>query len=69
VNKLKQETDVMINIPDSNSDHGNTIIRIEGSKEGVQKAKKVSEGFIKLLPFLSPNDDHKYLLFELPSTA
>lgn len=40
VNKLKQETDVMINIPDS--DHGTTTIRIEGNKEGVMKAKKVS---------------------------
>ncbi len=30
----------MINIPDT--DHGTTSIRIEGNKEGVQKAKKVS---------------------------
>ncbi len=40
VNKIKQETDVMINIPETN--HGTTSIRIEGSKDGVQKAKNVS---------------------------
>ena len=39
VNKIKQETDVMINIPDN--DQGTTIIRIEGAKDGVAKAKKV----------------------------
>ncbi len=43
VNKIKQETDVMINIPDS--DQGTTIIRIEGSRDGVQRAKKVSFRF------------------------
>ena len=40
VNKIKQETDVMINIPDT--DHGITNIRIEGKKDGVKKAKAVS---------------------------
>ena len=40
VNKLKQETDVVINIPDN--DKGSTTIRIEGNKEGVKKAKEVS---------------------------
>ena len=40
VNKLKHETDVMINIPDV--EHGNAVIRIEGNKEGVKKAKEVS---------------------------
>ncbi len=40
MNKIKQETDVMINIPETN--HGTTSIRIEGSKDGVQKAKNVS---------------------------
>jgi len=40
VNKIKQETDVMINIPDN--DQGVTSIRIEGSKTGVDKAKKAS---------------------------
>ena len=39
VNKLKQETDVVINIPDN--DKGSTEIRIEGNKEGVKKAKEV----------------------------
>jgi hypothetical protein len=39
VNKLKQETDVIINIPDN--DKGSTTIRIEGNKEGVKKAKEV----------------------------
>jgi hypothetical protein len=39
VNKLKQETDVVINIPDN--DKGSTTIRIEGNKEGVKKAKEV----------------------------
>ena len=41
VNKIKQEADVMINIPDT--DHGTTSIRIEGSKSGVEKAKKVRQ--------------------------
>ena len=40
VNKIKQETDVVINIPDS--EHGINVIRIEGNKAGVAKAKKVS---------------------------
>lgn len=35
----------MINIPDS--DQGTTIIRIEGAKEGVAKAKKVSSPLSK----------------------
>ncbi len=39
MNKLKQETDVIINIPDN--DKGSTTIRIEGNKEGVKKAKEV----------------------------
>ena len=43
VNKLKQETDVIINIPDN--DKGSTTIRIEGNKEGVKKAKEVSYFF------------------------
>jgi hypothetical protein len=43
VNKLKQETDVVINIPDN--DKGSTTIRIEGHKEGVKKAKEVKNNF------------------------
>merc|ERR1719392_368321 len=38
INKIKAETDVTINIPDTDS--GVTIIRIEGNKAGVEKAKK-----------------------------
>ena len=38
INKIKSETDVTINIPDSDS--GVTLIRIEGNKAGVEKAKK-----------------------------
>ena len=41
VNKLKQETEVMINIPDSDKAPSN-VIRIEGNKDGVKKAKEVS---------------------------
>merc|ERR1712179_551445 len=37
VNKIKQDSDVMINIPDT--EHGSTTIRIEGNKEGVERAK------------------------------
>ena len=42
VNKLKQETEVMINIPDSDKTPSSNVIRIEGNKEGVRKAKEVS---------------------------
>merc|ERR1711971_1080757 len=38
INKLKSDSDVTINIPDSDS--GVTLIRIEGNKAGVEKAKK-----------------------------
>ena len=38
INKLKSDYDVTINIPDSDS--GVTLIRIEGNKAGVEKAKK-----------------------------
>ena len=40
VNKLKQEADVMINIPDDRA--SSNCIRIEGNKEGVAMAKEVS---------------------------
>ena len=39
VNRLKEQTDAVINITESN---GNNIIRIEGSKTGVDQAKRVS---------------------------
>ena len=50
VNKLKQETEVMINIPDSDKAPSN-VIRIEGNKDGVKKAKEVSSINIKILNF------------------
>merc|ERR1712108_74433 len=37
VNRLKQERDVMINIPDV--DKGTAVIRIEGNKDGVRAAQ------------------------------
>lgn len=37
INKIKSETDVIIIIPDTDS--GTTVIRIEGNKAGVEKAK------------------------------
>ena len=37
MNRLKDECDVTINIPDS--DTNTTVIRIEGNKVGVEKAK------------------------------
>ena len=40
MNKIKQETDVTINIPAP--DKGTTCIKIEGNKEGVKTAKAVS---------------------------
>ena len=40
VNKIKQNRDVTINIPDET--HGSAIIRIEGNKHGVEEAKAVS---------------------------
>ena len=39
VNKLKQEADVMINIPDDRA--SSNCIRIEGNKDGVKQAKEV----------------------------
>ena len=54
----------MINIPDN--DQGTTIIRIEGVKDGVAKAKKVCFFFEKANICINHNDDQKYLLFEHP---
>ena len=34
----------MINIPDSDKTPSSNVIRIEGNKEGVRKAKEVSTG-------------------------
>ena len=47
MNKLKQETEVMINIPDSDKAPSN-VIRIEGNKDGVKKAKEVSSIHFKM---------------------
>ena len=45
INKIKSETDVTINIPDTDS--GVTVIRIEGNKAGVDKASKELEGMVE----------------------
>ena len=39
VNKIKQNREVTINIPDES--YGSAIIRIEGNKQGVDEAKAV----------------------------
>merc|ERR1711887_483435 len=44
INKIKSETDVTINIPDTDS--GVTVIRIEGNKAGVEKASKELNGMV-----------------------
>jgi len=44
INKIKSEAEVTINIPESES--GVTIIRIEGNKEGVEKAKVELESMV-----------------------
>lgn len=58
VNKIKQETDVMINIPDT--DHGATSIRIEGKKDGVMKAKAELESLVKKME----NEREKDMIIE-----
>merc|ERR1712025_1159092 len=45
INKIKSETDVTINIPDTDS--GVTVIRIEGNKAGVLKAKTELAGMVE----------------------
>merc|ERR1712228_181287 len=44
VNKIKQNRDVTINIPDET--HGSAIIRIEGNKHGVEEAKAELEEIV-----------------------
>merc|ERR1712180_447430 len=44
INKIKSESDVTINIPDTDS--GVTIIRIEGNRAGVEKAKAELQGMV-----------------------
>jgi len=59
VNKLKQEADVMINIPPDDR-AGATCIRIEGNKEGVQKAKVELETLVAKMQ----NEREKDLIIE-----
>jgi len=58
VNRLKQERDVQINIPDV--DKGTAVIRIEGNKQGVRAAQTELEGMVnKML-----NEKEKDLVIE-----
>merc|ERR1712223_761844 len=59
VNKLKQEADLMINIPPDNQ-AGSTCIRIEGNKEGVKKAKDELESLVSKMQ----NEREKDLIIE-----
>merc|ERR1719412_583800 len=59
VNKLKQETEVMINIPDSDKAPSN-VIRIEGNKDGVKKAKEELEALVAKMQ----NEKEKDLIIE-----
>jgi len=58
VNKLKQEADVMINIPDDRA--SSNCIRIEGNKEGVQQAKEELESLVSKMA----NEREKDLIIE-----
>ena len=58
INKIKSETDVTINIPDTDS--GVTIIRIEGNKAGVDKASKELNGMVDKME----NEKEKDLIIE-----
>lgn len=58
MNKLKQEADVMINIPDDKA--ASNIIRIEGNKEGVKMAKKELETLVSKMQ----NEREKDLIIE-----
>jgi len=58
VNRLKQERDVMINIPDV--DKGTAVIRIEGNKDGVRQAKTELEGMVTKMQ----NEKEKDLVIE-----
>merc|ERR1719449_561718 len=56
---LKQETDEMINIPDSDKAPSN-VIRIEGNKDGVKKAKEELEALVAKMQ----NEREKDLIIE-----
>jgi len=58
VNKLKQEADVMINIPDDRA--SSNCIRIEGNKEGVAMAKEELESLVSKMQ----NEREKDLIIE-----
>merc|ERR1711972_567795 len=58
INKIKSETDVTINIPDTDS--GVTIIRIEGNKAGVEKASKELNSMVDKME----NEKEKDLIIE-----
>jgi len=58
VNKLKQERDVQINIPDV--DKGTAVIRIEGNKQGVRAAQTELEGMVNKMQ----NEKEKDLVIE-----
>merc|ERR1711972_753032 len=58
INKIKSETDVTINIPDTDS--GVTIIRIEGNKVGVDKASKELNSMVDKME----NEKEKDLIIE-----
>jgi len=58
INKIKSETDVTINIPDTDS--GVTVIRIEGNKAGVLKAKTELAGMVEKME----NEKEKDLIIE-----
>jgi len=58
VNKLKQEADVMINIPDDRA--SSNCIRIEGNKDGVKQAKEELESLVSKMQ----NEREKDLIIE-----
>jgi len=58
INKIKSETDVTINIPDTDS--GITVIRIEGNKAGVLKAQTELSGMVEKME----NEKDKDLIIE-----
>jgi len=58
INKIKAEADVTINIPDTDS--GATVIRIEGNKSGVDKAKTELAAMVEKME----NEKEKDLIVE-----
>merc|ERR1712223_687606 len=58
INKIKSEADVTINIPDTDS--GATVIRIEGNKAGVEKAKTELASMVEKME----NEKEKDLIVE-----